>query len=348
MNERIGFRLEMTLEQCNRDRLNDADNVEVLVRRICDKLSVTVRKIIREAFVPQGVSVVAILSESHCAVHTWPEKRFATVDIFTCGKENPSRIIPDILAYFMSSECKVKQSTESIARKVNAGNYPGFPEYVIRDTPNGHFPIPRFRRGIGREYLLDAEGIAWQNFFSSQEYIPPEGKDILLLHPCTWAKPYDMSYFITKLREVTDKHERIHRVIISNVGLVPYEYQMNEYFCSYDYNDVNKEYSEIEKKQMSDMFYKVTEERLNNYIHCHRKHYRAMILLGHPVKQSCHEIIRKIGIENSIPGCTVPTVKVYKSAIQNLCTQDFDEPLFKKIVLEELDKTIDLLERSIR
>jgi S-adenosylmethionine decarboxylase len=32
-----------------------------------------------------GVSVVAIILESHISIHTWPEYSFATVDVYTCG-----------------------------------------------------------------------------------------------------------------------------------------------------------------------------------------------------------------------------------------------------------------------
>ena len=32
-----------------------------------------------------GVSVVAIILESHISIHTWPEYGFATVDVYTCG-----------------------------------------------------------------------------------------------------------------------------------------------------------------------------------------------------------------------------------------------------------------------
>ncbi|MGC8586601.1 MAG: adenosylmethionine decarboxylase [Candidatus Micrarchaeia archaeon] len=32
-----------------------------------------------------GVSIIAILEESHIALHTWPESNYATLDIYTCG-----------------------------------------------------------------------------------------------------------------------------------------------------------------------------------------------------------------------------------------------------------------------
>jgi S-adenosylmethionine decarboxylase proenzyme len=36
-------------------------------------------------FSPQGVTGVVVIAESHLAIHTWPEFRYASVDIFTCG-----------------------------------------------------------------------------------------------------------------------------------------------------------------------------------------------------------------------------------------------------------------------
>ncbi|MBS4099574.1 MAG: adenosylmethionine decarboxylase [Sulfuricella sp.] len=32
-----------------------------------------------------GVTGVVVLAESHLSVHTWPEKRFVTLDVFVCN-----------------------------------------------------------------------------------------------------------------------------------------------------------------------------------------------------------------------------------------------------------------------
>jgi S-adenosylmethionine decarboxylase proenzyme len=37
-------------------------------------------------FLPQGVSGVVVIEESHLSIHSWPEFLFCAVDIFTCGK----------------------------------------------------------------------------------------------------------------------------------------------------------------------------------------------------------------------------------------------------------------------
>lgn len=35
-----------------------------------------------------GVSVIALVIESHLAIHTWVEYRYATVDVYTCGEKS--------------------------------------------------------------------------------------------------------------------------------------------------------------------------------------------------------------------------------------------------------------------
>ncbi|SIT28806.1 adenosylmethionine decarboxylase [Achromobacter sp. MFA1 R4] len=36
-----------------------------------------------------GVTGVILLSESHISIHSWPEHRFAALDIFMCGAARP-------------------------------------------------------------------------------------------------------------------------------------------------------------------------------------------------------------------------------------------------------------------
>lgn len=33
----------------------------------------------------EGISVVAVILESHISIHTWPEHEFATADVYSCG-----------------------------------------------------------------------------------------------------------------------------------------------------------------------------------------------------------------------------------------------------------------------
>lgn len=36
----------------------------------------------------EGVSVIALVLESHIAVHTWPTYGYATIDVYTCGEHS--------------------------------------------------------------------------------------------------------------------------------------------------------------------------------------------------------------------------------------------------------------------
>jgi len=50
-----------------------------------------------------GVSGVLLLAESHISIHTWPERKFASIDIFMCGKCDPYDTLPEIKKTFSNN-----------------------------------------------------------------------------------------------------------------------------------------------------------------------------------------------------------------------------------------------------
>ena len=75
---------------CEFSILNDIKKVEALMVKAALKAGAEVRECVFHKFSPQGVSGVVVISESHLAIHTWPELGYAAVDIFTCGERvNP-------------------------------------------------------------------------------------------------------------------------------------------------------------------------------------------------------------------------------------------------------------------
>lgn len=65
--------------------LDDVDALSSLLTAALVAAGAHVRQLIAETFAPQGVTVVALLAESHASIHTWPEHGTAHVDMFTCG-----------------------------------------------------------------------------------------------------------------------------------------------------------------------------------------------------------------------------------------------------------------------
>ena len=70
---------------CDPDILNNAEQVELYMKRAALECGATIVKSVFHTFNPHGVSGVVVIAESHLAIHTWPEYRYAAVDVFTCG-----------------------------------------------------------------------------------------------------------------------------------------------------------------------------------------------------------------------------------------------------------------------
>ena len=61
-----------------------------------------------------GVSVIALVLESHIALHTWVEYQYATIDIYTCGaKSNPWKAFNYILEKLKPKDYTVNYADRS-------------------------------------------------------------------------------------------------------------------------------------------------------------------------------------------------------------------------------------------
>jgi S-adenosylmethionine decarboxylase len=59
-------------------------------------------------FTPYGLSVTYILSESHLAIHTWPEHKCLAIDAFTCGDVvDPHTLVEKISKYLNATIEKI-------------------------------------------------------------------------------------------------------------------------------------------------------------------------------------------------------------------------------------------------
>ncbi len=82
----IGRQVVADLWECDCKLLNDRSRLVELVRQAAEAARATVLDIASHQFEPEGVTALALLSESHISIHTWPEHGYAVVDILTCGK----------------------------------------------------------------------------------------------------------------------------------------------------------------------------------------------------------------------------------------------------------------------
>ena len=81
----IGKHALFELHGGNPNLLNDEDFVKSALTEAAEAAGATLLSLVSHKFSPQGVTAVALLSESHISLHSWPEFGFASIDCYTCG-----------------------------------------------------------------------------------------------------------------------------------------------------------------------------------------------------------------------------------------------------------------------
>ena len=87
----------------NWDLMNSVDGIQALLDSICEKYGYQVLARNAHAFSPIGATVLYLLSESHISVHTFPERAYVAVDIYTCREMKDDSEYLDIYARFVSA-----------------------------------------------------------------------------------------------------------------------------------------------------------------------------------------------------------------------------------------------------
>lgn len=81
----LGSHLLIELYGCDGKLLEQEAYVGSVMREAAQDSKATVVAQSFHEFQPYGVSGAVIIQESHYTIHTWPEHRYAAVDLFYCG-----------------------------------------------------------------------------------------------------------------------------------------------------------------------------------------------------------------------------------------------------------------------
>lgn len=81
----LGVQYVVECSGCNPDVIGSVERVQAILLEAADRAGAHVWGVSVHRFPPNGVSGVVVISESHLSVHTWPEARYAALDIYTCG-----------------------------------------------------------------------------------------------------------------------------------------------------------------------------------------------------------------------------------------------------------------------
>lgn len=112
-NTGFGPHLMLDLNECNTEKLNDYKFIFELLFNIPDVIGMT--KITQPYVFPysglvpedEGITGIVIVAESHISIHTFPIKKYAFIDIFSCKYFDLENVKNHLIKEFESKKHKV-------------------------------------------------------------------------------------------------------------------------------------------------------------------------------------------------------------------------------------------------
>ena len=105
----LGRHLLAEFYDCESLALNDPGQIDRLMNEAARLSGATVVQSVFHAFSPHGVSGVVVVEESHLAVHTWPEYRYAAVDYFSCGEVDCDAAVRYLAEHLAAARVETKE-----------------------------------------------------------------------------------------------------------------------------------------------------------------------------------------------------------------------------------------------
>ena len=109
----LGRHMLLELYDCPLEILNDSQEIETILVTTVKQVNATLISKSFHHFSPYGVSGVVIIAESHITIHTWPEHRYAAIDVFTCDESIDYEQVETLL---VNSFKALNHETKIIAR----------------------------------------------------------------------------------------------------------------------------------------------------------------------------------------------------------------------------------------
>jgi spermidine synthase len=142
----LGRHILVEFHGCSSEILNDVPRIELSMLKAAEESGATIISSTFHHFSPFGVSGVVVIQESHLAIHTWPEYRYAAVDLFTCGYS----VNPWTSYEILKSEFKAHSGS---AIEMNRGQLELLEKSdmdvgELRDAATDQFLTPRYSRSV--------------------------------------------------------------------------------------------------------------------------------------------------------------------------------------------------------
>ncbi len=119
-NEVAGFRVVgkhvygNLIDCMNENLLSDVEELKRIVIEAAEEGNMTLLDV-KAWKIGLGVSVVAIILESHITIHTWPEYKYATADVYSCGSHtDPYKAFEYIVSALKPRKVEMGKASRSL------------------------------------------------------------------------------------------------------------------------------------------------------------------------------------------------------------------------------------------
>ena len=124
----LGRHMLLELFDCDLDAINNLDAVKETLVEAAKRAQATIVDVVFHEFNPFGISGVVVIAESHLSIHTWPEYRYAAVDVFSCGEV----LQPEVAANYLAEQFGAERMS---VVEVQRGTFVNAAQPVVNRTP---------------------------------------------------------------------------------------------------------------------------------------------------------------------------------------------------------------------
>lgn len=108
-NQVIGTHYIIDLFGCNSKQINSSSFLEKVMTESIEGTDIVLLNSAFHTFDPQGVTGFFLLSTSHLSIHSWPEHKYISIDVYSCSDERTTRlVVNEILAKLDHKKAIVK------------------------------------------------------------------------------------------------------------------------------------------------------------------------------------------------------------------------------------------------
>ncbi|UCH80443.1 MAG: adenosylmethionine decarboxylase [Nitrospiraceae bacterium] len=121
----LGRQLIAEFIYCSGNMLGNKKTLDKILTQGIQESGLTLVSLTGKQFSPAGVTSIALISESHVAIHTYPEAGHASVDIFTCanGSQNVNKLLRFLKDKFKPQTVRIMELDRGNPLSLNRKNW---------------------------------------------------------------------------------------------------------------------------------------------------------------------------------------------------------------------------------